>query len=945
MRGALSLFLLCVALSQAISYETSTTTIPTTGIFSPIYRADPPALFRFDVGGGYGVSVFVGGICDGRLVESSATACSTYQAVLGTTGEELDFSPDSLTLVVTQIDIVNITLGQNYTSENDARYELSVDVPHIYSFALQDSIISNLVGFSNKLYVAANTTLITTGSVYPLYATTYPTTYDVQQADMFGSTFVYEGVMYSAPSLICSSQDAVVLLDQFQTLDYNFLPAQTCNFFSSFLSAFNATVISAQTPATLSASESAMYDVNCQTYGNSTAKYVLIKLINTDATSKGGIINGLKVKSQPGAFDIAFNCGAENTIDLNIEVNGPYNEVVSYNVDQLRAYSLGFYQVNVTAGIISDPFSSSLLKELGVQGCSTEMSYNYFGNIENGVVDLCYTVNDSMIIDVPTINTGYVIRPPEGYCIRSDGIPSNSSSNVFLLSDTSSSFLYEDDNTALYTVTCSDDIFYVRLSDVESMRINFTLVPVRQQGVYGQTYDVDGLLAIQYPPLKASVGILSTNVTGSAHSLSPVVNPRMLGKRAVSANFLTGSNSLQTSNSLPTQFIVLAQGQGQMTTNLATSDGLNVGYDTTSTTSSSSSTSSTSSTESSSSTSSDESTSSTSSEESTSSTSSVESTSSTSSDESTSSTSSDESTSSTSSDESTSSTSSDESTSSTSSGESTSSTSSTSSDESTSSTSSDESTSSTSSTTLDTTSEEPSTESPSTSSVSSTTSTTFDTTSEELSTESPSTFTTSVRSTTSTTSVQSTTSSTSSTSSTSFSSTSSVVTSSESEENGTDSSTTTTTSASVSFTDTSVSPDNISNDSSMVKVSVLSVVVMALLCLFSEGSIKNLLTENPSELQRRPQQLLSTCIVGHHSQDGRLDDESKTSPLDQELKENRFNILCKYSLGPHNRRDTCPQDLVRTAVKSLDNLSKPAMHCCSFKPYEVQRNGRRGEFY
>ncbi|PRP86132.1 hypothetical protein PROFUN_03119 [Planoprotostelium fungivorum] len=820
MRGALSLFLLCIALSQAIVYETSFDVIPTTGYFSPIYKADTPSVFNIKLDGYYGGSTFYSSFCDGRPVNELTTTCTTYQVVVGTYGAEVT-PPDRIILSVFQSDVVEIIPGQQYTSPNDTLYRFSSDVPYIYTLTDLDAFpfIVTQVGFKDKLKLAANATLTTTGSVHPLYAATYPTTFGVQLGDMFGSTFIYEGVTYSAPDAICSSQDAVVLVDQSSSGILNFLPARTCGYFGE-TDAFNATVISAQTPATLNVSTSGDYTAPCQTYGNSSYYYALIKLVNTDVYSKGGIVNGLTVESQPGPFDAVINCGTDNTVIVPIQVNGPYTSIDFSVAPELINLLKNFYQIHVPAGIISGPFSNDPLKQYAGQSCSTETSFNYFGHINDGAFSLCYTVNEHSTFYVPANNSAFVLQPPEGYCIRSDGIPSNSSTSVSLYSDASMTFFYEDENTTLFTVTCSNDILYVQPMDLSPMTINFTLVPISGQGVYGQNYNVDSLLILQYPPLTASAGIFSVNVTGSVGTLRPIVNPRLSGKRAVSNPAMPTSNSLQTNTSPLSQFIVLVMGQGQMTTDLNTSDGLNVGYDTnyslypsTSSTSSTSSTFSTSSTDSSSSTSTTNSDESSSSVESTSSTSSEESSSSTSSEESSSSTSSEESSSSTSSEESSSSSSSEESSSSSSSEESSSSTSS---EESSSSSSSalDSSSSTTSETSSASVEESTSTEESST--VSSTTST---------SVQSPSSTTSS-----SVTSSTSSTSSALSTSSTS-SSTSSVVT----EENGTDSSSadvTTTTSASVSFTDTSVIPtDNVSNDSSMVKASVLSVVVMALFCL------------------------------------------------------------------------------------------------------------------
>ncbi|PRP75359.1 hypothetical protein PROFUN_05670 [Planoprotostelium fungivorum] len=583
MRGALSLFLLCIALSQALVYETSFTVVPTTGYFSPIYKADAPAVFNIKFGGLSGPT-FSASLCDERLVYDSTTTCTTYQVVVGTYSNEIIVFPNPVILTVIQSDIVQITLGQTYTSLNDTSYEFSSNVPYIYSLSTPSSFFffDNSVGFSDRINVAANVTLTTRGSVHPLYATTYPQTYSVLvNGFIFGSSFMYKGETYYASASVCSSQDAVVLVDQSQSTNLNLVPARSCNSFTFGNGAFNLTAISTETLATLNASTSGNYIAICQTYGDSSDNYALVKLVNTGVTSTGGFINGNTIQTQPGSFDAVFNCGNDSSINLSIQVNGPY-EPISINAGTEQTnLPTGFYQINVPTGIISDPFSGNLPNQLGVQTtCSMETSFDYFGSINYGIFDLCYTVTDDSTFDIPPQYSAFVIQPPQGYCIRSDGIPSNSSSSVYLYSNTSMTSFYEDENTTLYTVTCSDDILYVQLGDPSPMTINFTLVPISGQGVYGQTYDVDGLLILQYPPLTASAGMFSVNITGSTSSLISVANPRILAKRAVYDSYMPASNSLQTNTSPLSQFIVLVRGQGQMTTELGTSDGLNVGYDT-----------------------------------------------------------------------------------------------------------------------------------------------------------------------------------------------------------------------------------------------------------------------------------------------------------------------------------------------------------------------------
>ncbi|PRP74789.1 cell wall surface anchor family protein [Planoprotostelium fungivorum] len=590
MRGTLSLLLLCIALSQATVYETSVTTIPTTGYFSRIYEANPPAVFLTLIEESYGPNFYTA-LCDGQFVNGelgfdSVDTCSSYQVIMGTLDNE-DFAPTSINLTVIQFaDIVQITLGQTYTSENDTSYNFSSDVPYIYSLSTSDSLnyLSNPVGFSGSIFVEANVTLTTTGSVYPLYATTFPHTYSVQVSYfVLSSSFVYEGDTYYGSVFICSSQDAIVLVDQFEAIDYKLLPARSCHsFFEIVQGAYIATVISAATPATLNASTSGNYTAACQTYGNSSSSYALVKLVNDEVTSTGGIINGKTIKSQLAPFDAIFNCGTESSIDLSIQVNGPYTPISLNAQVQSVDFPTGFYQIDVPAGIISDQSSDDPLKLYGGQSCSTETSFNYFGSISRGAFDLCYTVSDNSTFDVPAINSAFIIQPPPGYCIRSDGIPSDASNNVQLNSTNSATFFYEDENTNLFTLTCSADIMSVKLNGMQPMTIHFTLVSISGQGVYGQTYDVNGLLILQYPPFTAPAGIVSVNVTGSAASLTLAVAWEILmWKRTVyTIPFASTSNYLLANTSPLSQFIVMVRGEGQVTTNLGTSDRPSVSYDT-----------------------------------------------------------------------------------------------------------------------------------------------------------------------------------------------------------------------------------------------------------------------------------------------------------------------------------------------------------------------------
>ncbi|PRP89018.1 hypothetical protein PROFUN_02296 [Planoprotostelium fungivorum] len=597
MRAALSLFVLYVALSQAAVYVTSITTIPTTGYFSPLYRADPPAAFQSNVHG-LPDSASYTWLCDGQR-EGGSQACGTYQVVVATFANQSFVSSVPINITVTQIDIVQITLGRSYTSPNKTLYTFTSSVPYIYTLSAPALFSRPVLGFGGQQIVPANAALTASGSAYPLYATTFPQSYSVKlkAGDYFSSSFVYQNVTYATSPSICASQDAVVLVDlSTDTENSPFLLAQSCAyFFDSTPGLKNATVISAQTPATLSVSTTGQYNAACQTYGNSSDHYALVKLVNADVTSGGGFINGQVVIPQSGPFDTIYNCGSNTSIALSIQVNGPY-QTVSINASlSSPEYNLplGFYQINLAAGITIDAGSYfPLSKYTGQQGCSTAKTFNYFGYLSsyefnreppyfvlfNSSVSVCYTVTNEATFNALASATAFIIQPPAGYCLRSDGIPSNSSNSVYLYSNSSSSLFYEDNNTTLFTLTCSNDVLYVHLGSPSPVAVNFTLVAINTLGSYGQTYDVNGLSIIQYPPLTAAVGVLTVNLTGSVAALNDVIglNGR---KRTVDFTPLP-SNSILTSSSGISQFLVAVRGRGQVSAELGTAIGVNVGYDT-----------------------------------------------------------------------------------------------------------------------------------------------------------------------------------------------------------------------------------------------------------------------------------------------------------------------------------------------------------------------------
>ncbi|PRP80500.1 hypothetical protein PROFUN_11722 [Planoprotostelium fungivorum] len=136
-------------------------------------------------------------------------------------------------------------------------------------------------------------------------------------------------------------------------------------------------------------------------------------------------------------------------------------------------------------------------------------------------------------------------------------------------------FFYEDANTSVFTLTCERS--NLGLYD-PPRRMNFTLVKMNGQGVYGQTYNVDGLLVLQYPPVSALAGVFFLNLTGSVSTLTRFDDKSDL-KRTVQYLVPMETNSIRTNTSDAYRYIVAVRGQGQLTVNLGTPAGVNVGYD------------------------------------------------------------------------------------------------------------------------------------------------------------------------------------------------------------------------------------------------------------------------------------------------------------------------------------------------------------------------------
>ncbi|PRP86143.1 hypothetical protein PROFUN_03130 [Planoprotostelium fungivorum] len=584
MRVTLSLFVLCVAVSHAVVHTTPVSSIPPTGFFTPLLTAEPPCYFELQSGFYYEEPINAMYLCDGS--EDVGGPCMTYQVLLYTNLNHtfLLSRPINITLVKTPIVQIPFIPGTNYTSPVDVFVNVTSSKP--YNGALKQSGRQYIATFTASLFsitrLSANTTLSMNGFVNPMYVTSLPKTFSFEVFDD-GLSFVYENVSYGATPLITSSQKILLVTDgtnNYQVRDsllfslkwnQTLLPGNGNYVDYLPTGSYNVTAMSYDIPASFIAYDTGIYNVTCETVGNSSDRYALVKLNGTRE------YEGYFYDNFHGTQVVPVNCRGSDTFSLEIHVNGPY-EKVDAKFDQLTPLSdIGFYDMNVPANVTLDPLHSEYLTFVyPYPTCpNTNTSFKFFG------YNLFGTFSHNFTFNVPAHQSVFFIQPPQGYCLRGEGIPSNSTNDFTIISNVSS-FFYEDGDAKLFTLTCISDVLYVYPDVPAPMTITFTLVPIDGQGVYGETYDVDGLFILQYPPLTASTGVLSINTSGSLDILRNVVTLeqyRNSAKRAVIGNDQT-MDAFRTKDFPLYRFMVAVLGRGRFSVDLGTNIGVNVGYDT-----------------------------------------------------------------------------------------------------------------------------------------------------------------------------------------------------------------------------------------------------------------------------------------------------------------------------------------------------------------------------
>ncbi|PRP79177.1 hypothetical protein PROFUN_13057 [Planoprotostelium fungivorum] len=567
MQSILCTLLFIITLCHAQTYDLTLSIIPPTGFFSPVYTARNSSSLAY--------FTYVSSIDDSLGNFSSALNLSCVVLCDGELVIYAPYSPQDLQLsppinitvtnaVITgsapdpSIDIIDISLGVTYTVDAPTYFRFTTLNPYFFEF------IYNPRGSLSSIF--HDTILVEAGTISdahtknPLYllSTELITSFTVTVPSANSFTLEDISYLFVFPA-ICATDSSAYLLRDGTT-------PQMVNAFSCFKlevgSATNYTLVSVQTPPTLVISSSGEHSAPCTNIGTSVDKYALIKFNATDLIGQAYLDGSYYSFDLTNAFDLAINCGMQDSITVSAVISP--EQVV--NVDPLHPsieIITPVVQVVIPPGIIAIGDRDNLLQRtVGFQSCTNStFSVNYGGGINSlDGFGVCHTVSSESVINTEYIRTVLVLRPPSKHCLRIDGLPADgmvSAANTL-------KFSYEGSDMFFSAVTCSDDIMSLYANP--GVVVNITLVKVECQATYGQTYDIDGLFIIQYPPTTKNAAVRAYNVTGTAAFLTNNHFP------SVRANDLL-------SNQPDSQYIAIVTGRGQFTTNLGTSDGVNTGYD------------------------------------------------------------------------------------------------------------------------------------------------------------------------------------------------------------------------------------------------------------------------------------------------------------------------------------------------------------------------------
>ncbi|PRP84796.1 hypothetical protein PROFUN_07450 [Planoprotostelium fungivorum] len=594
----LCLYLTCVA-SQVYTYNILT--LPSTGFISPVFEdagyfevITSPAAKHHP---GYPFSLFVN--VDGQVLPPwNGYGYGNSIQVLIRNDANISYtfsSPLVLTVYLygdSDVFITNIFLIETVTATIRPGNNSS-PLPTYYTYSSDTAFAAHAPPNGAASADFAYAYLAYPNEVVPFDPQPYDYVTQVPTITRVASKYVYQsyGQEWTFYPSVCSTVDAIYLQGSSTDGPYTY-HHRVAAFSCSGHEAGTYTLIPTSTAADATVSSSNNYTFNCRSFGDPASNWALVKYdgssiygpgAQADFMLQGDTYPTSYRSDDPSAFHDAIWCGQNKTVSRAVTV-GPFETVAVNRTSPILGQNrlTGFTQIDLSSGLAILPNYGSNLpwQFLSINCNSPNQSIRTYLEGVNARFAVCQPVQPGQTINVGPSSVAFTFSQPDaGYCVVGRGYPASTQ----FFSNTSYTFI--DGNSGQpFTVTCGEDVVYAVQASNATYNVTFTLMQAVAAS-YGQTYDVNGLVLLQYPPSTTFSSLTTYNSTGSVSAL-PLVP--YLTERQPPASFEERSVYIEIPaiisgvfpKSPAARYIFAVRGAGTFTNTLTTEYGQNVGYTT-----------------------------------------------------------------------------------------------------------------------------------------------------------------------------------------------------------------------------------------------------------------------------------------------------------------------------------------------------------------------------
>ncbi|PRP84798.1 hypothetical protein PROFUN_07452 [Planoprotostelium fungivorum] len=591
-----SLYHLCLLSGRIIVYTYNISTLLPTGFVSPVFEDAGYFDVVTSLDGAYPLqylfSLFINVDDAGQRQYSRSYGYGSSLQVLirNDANITLTFSPP---LILTIYLYVTATIKPgNNSSPLPTYYTYSSDTPFL-SHRRDDELAS--AQYEYICFANPNEVIPFDPQPYD-YVTNLPATNQVDIIKGY-ETYTTNGQQWPYYPVVCSTVDAIHLYHQAvygrdAYVDQRLQPF-SCGEIAPYSIISGAyTLIPPSTVADVTVSSTNNYTLNCRSFGDASHNWALVKYdgssiygpgVQADFMLQGQYIASYRSDSTSNFHD-AIWCGQSKTVSLSVTI-GPFETVAVNRTSPILGQNrlTGFTQIDLSSGLAILADSDTPWNLLSIDCESPARSIRTYLKGVKARFAVCQPVQPGQTMSVGPSSVAFTFSQPDaGYCVVGRGYPASTQ----FFSNTSYTFI--DGNSGQpFTVTCGEDVVYAVQASNATYNVTFTLMQAVAAS-YGQTYDVNGLVLLQYPPSTTFSSLTTGNSTGSA-SVLPLVPyltlrrppasveekyPWKYDKPIIIPGVFTGPGHSAD------RYIFAVRGAGTFTNTLTTEYGQNVGYTT-----------------------------------------------------------------------------------------------------------------------------------------------------------------------------------------------------------------------------------------------------------------------------------------------------------------------------------------------------------------------------